>query len=114
MREKKNEKEIGFCHSDAHNIKSIIEKRLTGDFYTNSNSIYLWANKQSDKNQLNQQLGVITGSGFITKIVRVHEDVKSISDAFSKIKALPKGEKNCFYTFDLKAGTIGKYNTENG
>ena len=114
MKEKANEKEVGFLQHVSQDVKAIIEKRLTGAFHPNGCSIYLWANKQDDKNQLNQQLAVIAGSGFISSTTKVDEEVKSFDDALAKIKALPKGDKNCFYTFDEKAGTIGKYNAESG
>ena len=56
----------------------------------------------------------MAGSGFISAITKVDEEVKSFDEALEKIKAKPKGDKNCFYTYDEKAGTIGKYTAEEG
>ena len=54
MKEKANEKDVGFLHHVSQGVKAIIEKGITGAFHHNGCSIYLWANKQDDKNQLNQ------------------------------------------------------------
>ena len=57
---------------------------------------------------------MIAGRGFVTSIEKVDEEVKSFDEALSKMKAMPKGDKNVFYTYDQKAGTIGKYSAEDG
>ena len=45
MKEKANEKEVGFLHHVSQGVKAIIEKGITGAFHHNGCSIYLWANK---------------------------------------------------------------------
>ena len=114
MKEKANEKDVGFLHFGHAGVNSIIEKNITGEFHKNGCSIYLWAAKENDKNILGQMLAVIAGQGFLTCTEIVDRGVKSYDDALSKIKAKPKEEKFYFYTFDQHAGTIGKYNGENG
>ena len=43
---------------------------------------------------------MIAGRGFITSIEKVDEEVKSFDEALAKIKAMPKENKNVFYTYD--------------
>ena len=114
MKEKSNQKDIGFLQHVSQGVKAIIEKKLTGQFHPNGCSIYLWATKQDDKNQLNQQLGVIAGSGFVQATTKVDEGVKDYDDALARIQSKPKGDKNCFYTYNSDDGTIGKYTAEEG
>ena len=114
MKEKANEKDVGFLHHGDGGVKAIIEKRITGEFNKNGCSIYLWASKENDKNMLGQKLAVIAGQGFLSCTEIVDRGVKSYDDALAKIKAKPKEEKFYFYTYDQHAGTIGKYCEEKG
>ena len=52
LKEKANEKDVGFLHFGHAGVNSIIEKNLTGEFHKNGCSIYLWAAKKNDKNML--------------------------------------------------------------
>ena len=100
LKEKAAEKDVGFLHHVSMDVKAIIEKNLTGQLHRNGCSIHLWATKQDDKNQLDEQLAVIAGRGFITNTEQVDEEVKNYDDALAKIKAKPKEEKTGFYVYD--------------
>ena len=75
MREKAEEKNVGFLHHVDGGVKAIIEKNITGHMSKNGCSIYLWAAKQNDRNVLNQDLAVIAGYGFRKAITQVEENV---------------------------------------
>ena len=100
MKEKALEKDVGFLQHVSQDVKAIIEKKVSGALHRNGCSIYLWATKLDDKNQLNQQLAVIAGSGIVTSTTKVDEEVKTFEEALEKIKAKQKGEKNCFFVYD--------------
>lgn len=112
MKEKADQKDVGFLHHVDGGVKAIIEKSYMGSWHKNGCSIYLWANKQDDKNMLNQKLAVLAGIGFVKCTTQVEEEVKSFEEALAKIKAKPKEQKFCFYTYDAKAGTIAQYDAE--
>ena len=81
---------------------------------SNGCSIYLWANKQNDLNIHKKSLAVIAGFGFVSCTTKIEQEVLNVEDAEARLKDKPEEEKSCFWTYDLVAGTLGKYDAKHG